>query len=112
MKLKATRLRCAAWVVLTAASIPLTLTGCASTPSHESTGEYIDDSAITAKVKAACAKDPTVSAMDVHVETFKGLVQLSGFVDTREQSQRAEQIALGVEGVKGVKNALIVKSGS
>jgi hyperosmotically inducible periplasmic protein len=84
--------------------------GCAGTATRESTGEYIDDATTTTKVKAAFVKDPVVSAMDVKVDTFKGAVQLSGFVDTAEQKARAEQIAAGVTGVSAVKNNITVKT--
>ena len=73
-------------------------------------GRYIDDSVITAKVKAALLKDPAVSALAVSVETRKGTVVLSGFVDSDSQLQRATEIAAGVQGVVTVKNALVVKS--
>jgi osmotically-inducible protein OsmY len=86
--------------------------GCASTSTKESTGEYIDDSTITTKVKAKYARDPVVSAMQVKVETFKGIVQLSGFVDTKGQSDRAAELAREVEGVKDVKNSIMVKTAS
>lgn len=72
-------------------------------------GGYIDDSVISAKVKSAFAVDKTVSALDVKVDTFKGVVQLSGFVDTAEQVRKAEEIAAGVKGVKSVRNNIIVK---
>jgi hyperosmotically inducible periplasmic protein len=84
--------------------------GCAGTATRESTGEYIDDATTTTKVKAAFVKDPVVSAMDVKVDTFKGTVQLSGFVDTAEQKTRAEQLAAGVSGVSAVKNNITVKA--
>lgn len=83
--------------------------GCAGTATRESTGEYIDDSAITAKVKTALARDPTVSAMQVNVETFKGVVQLSGFVDNAQQKAQAEKLAAGVAGVESVQNNIAVK---
>ena len=85
-------------------------TGCGSTTTRESTGEYIDDATITTKVKAAFVKDKTVKAIDVNVDTFKGAVQLSGFVDTAEQKARAEQIAAGVMGVRSVKNNITLKT--
>jgi hyperosmotically inducible periplasmic protein len=85
-------------------------TGCAGTATRESTGEYIDDTTISTKVKAAFVKDPLVKALDVKVDTFKGTVQLSGFVDTAEQKTRAEQIAAGIHGVTGVKNNISLKS--
>ena len=83
--------------------------GCAGDRYRESTGEYIDDSTITTKVKAKFAKDPVVSAMQVKVETFKGVVQLSGFVDSQEQADRAVQLARDVKGVQEVKNNISVK---
>ncbi len=85
-------------------------TGCAGTTTRESTGEYIDDATVTTKVKAAFVKDPLVSAMDVKVETFKGTVQLSGFVDTADQKAKAEAIAAGVTGVTGVRNNITLKT--
>ena len=85
-------------------------TGCAGTRTSQSTGEFIDDHAITAKVKAELIRDPIVSALQVHVDTFKGVVQLHGFVDTPEEKARAEQIARNTPGVVNVQNALTVKT--
>jgi hypothetical protein len=90
-------------------AIALTMTGCASTPTHESTGEAIDDSTITAKIKATYAGDKDVSAMQVGVETYKGVVQLSGFVDNDYARKKAGQLAKKVAGVTRVENNLIVK---
>ena len=73
-------------------------------------GQYIDDSVITAKVKAALLKDPVVSGFAVSVETYKGVVLLSGFVQNDNQARRAAEIASGVQGVVTVKNALSIKS--
>ncbi len=73
-------------------------------------GQYIDDSVITAKVKAALLKDPVVSGFAVSVETYKGVVLLSGFVQNDNQARRAAEIASGVPGVVTVKNALSIKS--
>ena len=73
-------------------------------------GQYIDDSVITAKIKAALLKDPAVSALSVSVETRKGTVVLSGFVESAIQLRRAAEIAAGVQGVVTVKNGLVVKS--
>lgn len=84
-------------------------TGCAGTATRKSTGEYVDDAAITAKVKAAFVKDEIVKAMQVDVTTFKGNVQLSGFVDTAEQKARAGQIAASINGVTNVTNNITVK---
>ena len=84
-------------------------TGCASTAKHESTGQYIDNSVITSKVKAAIFNDPTLKSMQITVESFKGEVQLSGFVDSAASAKKAGEIARSVEGVNSVKNNLIVK---
>ena len=83
--------------------------GCASTQKHESTGQYIDDSVITTKVKAAIFGEDTLKSLQISVETFKGVVQLSGFVDSPQSIARAGVVAARVEGVKEVKNTLIVK---
>jgi len=83
--------------------------GCASTPTRESTGEYIDDSTITTKVKAAIFSDPSQKVFQINVETFKGEVQLSGSVDSDQIVNKAGEVARGVGGVKSVKNDLIVK---
>lgn len=83
--------------------------GCAATRTKEGTGGYIDDSVITAKVKSAILTDPDLKVLQINVETFKGVVQLSGFVDSRQTATRAEELAGTINGVKGVKNNLIVK---
>ncbi len=83
--------------------------GCASTQKRESTGEFIDDSTITAKVKTAIFNDPALKVFQINVETFKGIVQLSGFVDSARSVGRAGEVAAGVSGVQSVKNNLIVK---
>ncbi len=83
--------------------------GCASTPTRESSGQYIDDSAITTKVKAAILNEPSLKVFQINVETFKGEVQLSGFVDSAQSVGKAGEVARRVEGVKSVKNNLIVK---
>ncbi|MHB8623963.1 MAG: BON domain-containing protein [Sulfuricaulis sp.] len=83
--------------------------GCASTPTQEGTGEYVDDSVITAKVKAAIVNDPNLHVFQINVDTFKGTVQLSGFVASSEDVDRATAVASAVLGVKSVKNDLIVK---
>ncbi|BAU48851.1 transporter [Sulfurifustis variabilis] len=85
------------------------MAGCAGGPTRASTGEYIDDSVVTSKVKTALFRDPDVSGFQVSVETHKGQVQLSGFVDTPEQKARAERVARSVEGVRSVTNSIIVK---
>lgn len=97
-------------VLACAGGATLGLTGCAGGPLSKSTGEYIDDAAITGKVKADLLRDPIVSGMAVNVDTYKGTVQLNGFVDTAQQKTRAEQIARGVPGVTAVQNKLTVKT--
>jgi osmotically-inducible protein OsmY len=83
--------------------------GCASTPTRESSGQYVDDATITTKVKAAIFNDPALKVFQINVETFKGDVQLSGFVDSAQSVKKAGEVARGVKGVKSVKNSLIVK---
>ncbi len=87
----------------------LATAGCASTSKTEGTGEYVDDSVVTTKVKAALVNDPGVSAAEVNVETFKGVVQLSGFVKSRAEMNRAIEVARGVKGVNSVRNDMRLK---
>ena len=86
-----------------------TLAACASTSTKESTGEYVDDSVITTKVKALLANDDFFKSFQISVETYKGVVQLSGFVNSQQAVDKAGQIVRSVQGVKSVKNNLIVK---
>jgi hyperosmotically inducible protein len=86
------------------------LVGCASTSKTEGTGEYIDDSVITAKVKAAVLNDANLKSAEINVETFKGAVQLSGFVNSEADINRAVDVARKVNGVKSVKNDMRLKS--
>jgi hyperosmotically inducible protein len=83
--------------------------GCASTSKQEGTGEYIDDSAITTKVKAAIFNEPTLKVAEINVETFKGVVQLSGFVSSQAAATKAVEVARSVGGVKSVKNDMRIK---
>ncbi|HEX6958551.1 MAG TPA: BON domain-containing protein [Ferrovibrio sp.] len=83
--------------------------GCTATSTRESAGEYLDSAAITAKVKAAILEDKQLKVMQISVETFRGVVQLSGFVDSAADKARAEQVVRGVEGVRGVRNDLVIK---
>ena len=85
------------------------LFGCAETSHRESTGQLVDDSAITAKVKAQIFDDPMLKVFQISVESYKGVVQLSGFVDSKQAANKAAQIAKSVEGVESVKNSLVVK---
>lgn len=87
----------------------MTAVGCASTQTQEGTGEYVDDSVITSKVKAAILNEPTLSSAEINVETFKGVVQLSGFVNSRADIRKAEAVARDVIGVTSVKNDMRLK---
>ena len=83
--------------------------GCASTSKQEGTGEYVDDTVITTKVKTAIFNDPNLKSSEINIETFKGVVQLSGFVSSRADINRAVEVARGIAGVKSVKNDMRVK---
>ena len=104
MKIRNNLISVLLWMTLIAGLI-----GCASTSTRESTGQYIDDSAITTKVKAKIAEDDLLKSFSISVETFKGVVQLSGFVNSQLTVEKAGRIASSVEGVKSVKNDLVVK---
>jgi len=82
----------------------LLLSACAGTATKESTGEYVDDTVITSKVKVALLKEKSISAGDINVETFKGVVQLSGFVSSNEQARRAVEVTRSIDGVRYVEN--------
>jgi osmotically-inducible protein OsmY len=86
-----------------------TLVACASTSKQEGMGEYVDDSVITTKVKSMLAADDFLKSFQIGVETYKGTVQLSGFVNAQKAVDKADEIARGVKGVKSVKNDLVVK---
>ena len=85
------------------------VTGCASTPSQHSVGEVIDDTVITTKIKAALVNDPALKATEINVETYKGVVQLSGFVNERGDIAKAGTLARSIEGVQSVKNDIRAK---
>lgn len=97
------------FALLLAAAALTSIVACSSTPTQESTGQYMDDTAITTKVKAAIFNEPTLKSAEINVETFKGAVQLSGFVSTQADIQKAVAIAQGVGGVKSVKNDMRLK---
>jgi osmotically-inducible protein OsmY len=97
-------------VLLTALALSFAfVTGCASTAKQESTGEYFDDSVVTTKVKAAILNDPDLKVLQINVETFKGVVQLSGFVDSKAMMAHAVDVTRGVAGVKSVKDNMRVR---
>lgn len=99
---------------ITTIILALTLTtmlGCASmsTSKHEGTGEYVDDSVITTKVKAAIFNESSLKSSEINVETYKGVVQLSGFVSTQADIKKAVEVTRSVKGVTSVKNDMRVK---
>jgi len=104
MKKRNLFIRCFVLMILIASFV-----ACASTSKQEGAGEYVDDSVITTKVKSLIAADDFLKSFQISVETYKGIVQLSGFVGTQMAVNKAGEIARGVQGVKSVKNNLIVK---
>lgn len=92
-----------------AAATVFSVVGCAGTSTKEGTGEYVDDAVLTTKVKASIFNEPTLKTTEINVETFKGTVQLSGFVAQPGDITKAGDIARGVKGVKSVKNDIRVK---
>jgi osmotically-inducible protein OsmY len=92
-----------------ALALPVWVVACAQTKTSESTGQYADDAAITSKVEAAISQDPALKVTQIEVETYKNIVQLSGFVDTPELIVRAGELARKVTGVSAVQNNLMVK---
>jgi len=94
---------------LIAAVFLVTSLGCASSRTQEGTGQYVDDSVITTKVKAAILGEPGLKVAEINVETFKGAVQLSGFVNSREDIDKAVRVARSVNGVTSVKNSMQLK---
>lgn len=86
-----------------------TMLGCGSSPTREGTGEYVDDTVITTKVKAAVFNEPTLKSSETNVETFKGTVQLTGFVSSRADINKAVDLARGIQGVKSVRNDMRLK---
>lgn len=101
--------RCSVALTLAVTMSTAMVAGCSSTPSQQSTGQAIDDGVITAKVKAKLIEDPVTKAHEIKVETFKGIVQLSGFVETTQARSRALQVAREVDGVKQVKDAMEIR---
>jgi len=97
------------WFAIVLPLVLISLIGCASTRSHESTGEYVDDSVITLKVKTAILADEALKSAEINVETFKGVVQLSGFVNSQADINRAVVVAKNVDGVTSVKNDMQLK---
>jgi len=85
------------------------LAGCKATPTRESTGQYMDDTAITTKVKAAIFNEPSLKSSEINVETFKGRVQLSGFVSSQADITKAASLAQSVTGVTSVRNDMRLK---
>ena len=92
-----------------AAIMLLSVTACTTSHKQERVGEYIDDTVVTTRVKTAILNDPTLKFMEIKVETYKGVVQLSGFVSTPTQASRAVQVARQVNGVESVINKMSIK---
>ena len=96
--------------VLTAAFVAaIGLSACAPMEGRETSGQYVDDATVTTKVKASLVNEQALKGFDIHVETMKDVVQLSGFVGTPQQKAQAEQIARGITGVRGVRNDIVVR---
>ncbi len=87
----------------------VSIAGCGATPTQEATGEYVDDVVLTTKVKTAILNEPTLKVAEINVETFKGVVQLSGFVGSHDAAKKAIEVAQGIKGVKSVKDDMRVK---
>ena len=90
-------------------SLSLGLYACTALGGRETFNEYMDDTAITASVKSAILEEPSLHTFQIHVETFQGTVQLSGFVDSEHEARKAEQLAKNTKGVKNVKNNIVVR---
>ena len=97
------------WALLAGAIVIASALGCASTAKQEGTGEYVDDSVITGKVKTAIFAEADLKSAEINVETFKGVVQLSGFVSSKAAEDKAVRVARGVAGVKSVKDDMRLK---
>ena len=97
------------FVTLIVAILLASLLGCAGTPTKEGTGEYFDDTVITGKVKAALFDEPSLKSAEINVETFKGVVQLTGFVNSRASIDKAVEVARSVKGVTSVRNDMRLK---
>ena len=103
-------MNCRKYITATLLTLIFAITlGCASTPKQEGTGEYIDDSVITVKVKTAVLNEDTLKSAEINVETFKGVVQLSGFVSSQAAISKATEVAKAVKGVSAVKNDMRLK---
>ena len=85
------------------------IVGCAENAKHESTGEYFDDTILTTKIKSTFLGDSRLKMLDINVKSYKGTVQLSGFIDSQKEADRAVQLARTIKGVKAVNNSLIIK---
>lgn len=97
------------FVVVFFAIVLVSLAGCASTTGQEGAGEFVDNAVITAKVKASIFNEATLKVFEINVETFKGSVQLSGFVSTQADIDKAVKVTQRVKGVKSVKNDILLK---
>ena len=105
-------MKTSAATLILAAMMATAVVACSSVPTQQPVGQAIDDGVVTAKVKAKLVEDPVTKAHQINVETFKGTVQLSGFVETSQARARALQLAKDVDGVKQVKDALEIRKSS
>ena len=94
---------------LIAGALAVSVAACAAFSGRETTGEYVDDATITTKVKTAIFEEPSLKSLQVSVETFQDVVQLSGFVDSSQSKAKAGELARNVQGVRSVKNDLVVR---
>lgn len=92
-----------------ACALAVSVASCAAVSGRETTGEYVDDAVITAKAKAAIFDEPSLRTLQVHVESFQDVVQLSGFVDSQDSKTKAGRLVAGIQGVRSVKNDLVVR---
>ena len=99
----------ALWLPVAALAAAMSMSACTSTRTTESTGEYVDDATVTSKVKAALLGDVGLKSFEISVETYKDVVQLSGFVNSEQMKAHAGDVTAGVSGVRSVRNTLIVK---
>ena len=97
------------FVIVVAWVIAITINGCASTTTSSSTGQFVDDSAVTTKIKSKFVEDPVVGGLRISVETFKGVVQLSGFANSKAEIDQAQLLAKQTEGVRSVRNNIHLK---
>lgn len=108
--MKNNKLFCNFLILLTIVTFGALLAACTVMSGRETAGQYIDDTTITSKIKTAIMQDPALKASQIHVETFQGDVQLSGFIDSLSEKVKAEALAQSTKGVRSVKNDLTIRT--